>query len=132
MSYVRKIVDKLLSLQDRFYPEVEEYYRVGEGRVALLRVVGVGGDSVLLKCEGGRIRYAGGSESPLHVLRCSVDTFLDIVSGDEDLREAMTRGHLVIEDASTGTVDLVEMYKWARAFERLRGIVRRAASRGQP
>ncbi|MEM1681046.1 MAG: hypothetical protein QXZ56_07560, partial [Sulfolobales archaeon] len=51
------------------------------------------------------------------------NTFLDIVSGDEDLRDAMTKGHFIIENASTGTIDLVEMERWAKAFSRLRGLV---------
>jgi len=124
-GYIRRIIDKLLALQDRFYPEVEEYYRAGEGRVALLKVVGVDGDSVLLKCEKGRVRYADGNEKPVHVFRTSVDVFLDLVSGDRDLRECIAKGSFVIEDASTGTVDVVELEKWAKAFERLRRIVTR-------
>ncbi|MEM1750721.1 MAG: hypothetical protein QW088_07385 [Desulfurococcaceae archaeon] len=123
MGYVKKIIDKLLALQDRFYPEVSEYYRIGEGRVSLLRVVGVDGDSVLLKVEGGRIKYARGDETPIHIFKTSVDTFLDIVSGDEDLRDAITKGHFIIENASTGTIDLVEMQKWCSAFSRLKGLV---------
>jgi len=74
MGYVKKIIDKLLALQDRFYPEVSEYYRIGEGRVSLLRVVGVDGDSVLLKVEGGRIKYARGDETPIHIFKTSVDS----------------------------------------------------------
>ncbi|MEM1710354.1 MAG: hypothetical protein QW820_05645 [Sulfolobales archaeon] len=123
MGYVKKIIDKLLALQDRFYPEVYEYYKMGEGRVSLLRVVGIDGESVLLKVEGGRIKYARGDETPIHIFKTSVDTFLDIVSGDEDLRDAMTKGHFIIENASTGTIDLVEMERWAKAFSRLRGLV---------
>lgn len=125
MGYVKKIIDKLLALQDRFYPEVYEYYRMGEGKVSLLRVVGVDGESVLLKVEGGRIKYARGDETPIHIFKTSVDTFLDLVSGEEDLRDAITKGHFVIESATTGTIDLVEMQRWASAFSRLRGLVMR-------
>ncbi|MEM4429663.1 MAG: hypothetical protein QXM08_00685 [Thermofilaceae archaeon] len=123
MGYVKKIIDKLLALQDRFYPDVSEYYKIGEGKVSLLRVVGVDGESVLLKVEGGRIKYARGDETPIHIFKCSTDTFLDLVSGEEDLRSAMTKGHFVIESASTGTIDLVEMQRWASAFDRLRRLV---------
>jgi len=125
VGYVRKIIDKLLALQDKFYPEVEEYYKIGEGKVSLLRVVGVDGETVMLKVEGGRIKYARGDETPVHVFKCSVDTFLDLVSGEEDLRDAITKGHFVIENASTGTIDLVEMQRWASAFSRLRGLIDR-------
>ncbi len=125
MGYVKAIIDKLLSLQARFYPEAKEYYAMGEGKVSLLRVVGVDGETVLLKCQGGRIQYAQGNETPVHIFRCTSDTFLDILSGDEDLREAITKGHLIIEDASTGTIDLVEAERWSKAFERLRGLVKK-------
>ncbi len=123
MGYVKDIIDKILRLQDRFYPEAKEYYRIGEGKVSLLRVIGIDGESVLLKCEGGRIKYAQGNETPIHIFRCTTDTFLNLLSGDEDLREAITKGHFIIENASTGTIDLVEMEKWSRAFNRLKGLV---------
>jgi len=125
MPYVREIIDKFLSLQSRFYPEAEEYFSMGEGNVSLLRVVGVDGESVLLKCEGSRIEYAQGNETPIHILRCTCDTFLNVLSGDEDLREAITKGHFLIESASTGSIDLVEAEKWSRAFERLKGLIRK-------
>jgi len=128
MPYVKTIIDKLLSIQDRFYPEAKEYFSMGEGKVSLLRVVGVDGETILLKCEGGRVKYARGDETPIHIFRCTSDTFLDILSGDEDLREAITKGHFIIESASTGTIDLVEMEKWSKAFERLRGLVMKYVS----
>jgi len=124
-GYVREIIDKLLSLQARFYSEAKEYYAMGEGKVSLLRVVGVDGETVLLKCQDGRIQYAQGNEAPVHIFRTTCDTFLDVISGDEDLREAMTKGHFLIENAQTGTVDLVELEKWSKAFSRLRGIITR-------
>jgi len=123
MGYVRSIIDKLLTLQEMFYPEVEEYYREGEGRVALLKVVGDDNESVLLKCEKGKIRYAREDEKPVHIFRVSIDTFLDLVSGEKDIRECMAKGSFIIESSSTGTVDLVEMEKWAKAFYRLRNII---------
>ena len=123
MGYVKELIDKLLHLQDRIYPEVKEYYNIGEGKVGLLRVVGIDGEVVMLKVQNGRIKYADGTEKPTHIFRCTSDTFLDILSGDEDLREAITKGHFVIENGSTGTIDLVEMQKWSIAFERLKGII---------
>lgn len=125
IGYVKKIIDKLLKLQNRFYPEVKEYYTIGKGKISLLRVIGVDGESVLLKCNGSRIEYARGDETPEHIFRCTTDTFLDIISGEETLREAITKGHFSIENSKTGTIDLVEMQRWASAFERLKGIVRR-------
>ncbi|MEM3994906.1 MAG: hypothetical protein QXW40_05910 [Thermofilum sp.] len=125
MGYVKMIIDKLLALQDKLYPEAVEYYKAGEGKVSLLRVVGVDGESVMLKVEGGRIKYARGDETPVHIFKTSVDTFLDLISGEEDLRDAITKGHFVIENASTGTIDLVEMQKWASAFSKLKKLITR-------
>lgn len=127
MGYVKRIVDKLLKLQDKLYPYVADYYAAGEGRVGLLRVVGVDGEEVLLKCEGGRLVYAKPGEKPHHVFKCTTDTFLSLVLGEEDFREALAKGHLVIESGFTGEVDVVEMEKWARAFERLRHVIRYVA-----
>lgn len=124
MGNVKKIIDLLLQMQERIqHPEIHDYTKQGEGRVGLLRVIGTGGDSVLLKVEKGRIVYARGDEPPLHIIKMSVDTFISILSGEEDLREAITRGHVVLEDATTESIDLVEMEKWSRAFERLKKII---------
>jgi len=125
LGYVKEVIDKILKIQNRFYPETKEYYSMGEGRVSLLRVVGVDGETVLLRCNKGRIEYAQGDETPVHIFRCSSDTFLSVLSGDEDLREAVTKGHFLIESASTGSIDLVEAEKWSKAFDRLKGLIRK-------
>ena len=125
MPYVREILDKLLHIQSRFYPEVQEYYKQGEGRVSLLRVVGVDGETVLLKVDQGRLQYAQGDEDPEHIFRCTSDTFLNVLSGDESLREAITKDHFLIESAKTGSVDLVECQKWAKAFSHMKGLLRK-------
>ncbi|MBW2671889.1 MAG: hypothetical protein JRD89_00570 [Deltaproteobacteria bacterium] len=125
MGYVKEIIDRFLKIQDRFYRDVKEYTTGADGRVSLLRVVGIDGDSVLLKYQYGRIRYANENEEPVHIFRCTVDSFLNILSGDEDMREAITKGHFVIEDARDGNIDVVECEKWAKAFSRMRGILGR-------
>jgi len=124
-SFKRKLLELLLRLQNKFYPEVEEYASNINERVSLLRVVGIDGESLLLKYHNGRISYAKGNETPVHIFRTTIDTFLDVLSGDEDLRESITKGHFVIENASTGSIDLVECEKWARAFNNLKGIIRK-------
>jgi len=124
MGYIKRILDKVLSMQERFYPEAKPYIMQGEGLVSLLRVVGLDGETLLLKCEGGRIRYASGDENPIHIFKVSEDTFLDILSGDESLRQAITLNHMTIENTRTGQIDLVEMQKWSRAFEELRGLLK--------
>lgn len=125
MGYVKEIIDRFLRIQNRFYPEAEEYFSMGAGNVSLLRVVGVDGESVLLKCDGRRVSYARGDEAPVHILRCTTDTFLDLLSGEENLRTAVTKGHFVIESASNGHIDLVECEKWSKAFGNFRGILKK-------
>lgn len=119
----KEIIDKLLKIQDRFYPDVAEYYQAYNGRVALLRLVGMDGGSLLLKLEKGRIKYAQGNENPIHIFKMSTDTFINILIGAENIREAWTKGHFVIEDASTGEVNIIELQRWSKAFESLRGIL---------
>jgi len=124
-GHVKDLIERLLQIQARFYPEAKEYFSMGEGKVSLLRVVGADGETVLLKCSRGRIEYAGENDAPMDIFRCTTDTFLDVLSGDKDLREAITKGHFLIESASTGSVDLVECERWAKAFERLKGVIRK-------
>ncbi len=123
MGNVKKIVDKLLQLQDRFYKEAEEFYQEGKGRVSMLKVVGIDGETLKLKCDGQRIVYAEGNEEPVHVLKCTMDCFLDVVSGDLSLREAITKGNFVIETASDGNINLIECEKWAKSFRAMSAIV---------
>lgn len=125
LGLVKKIVDRLLRIQNRFYPEVEEYTGQVDERVSLLRVVGLDGESILLKYNRGKLDYAHGNETPVHIFRTTTDTFLNVLSGDKELREAVTKGHFVIENASTGDIDLVECEKWAKAFNNLKGMVRK-------
>jgi len=123
--YVKRLIDKLISLQDRFYSDIWPYLRQGKGNVALLRVVGEGGDNVLLKCNGEKITYAEGNEKVKHILTCSIDTFLRILANEETVREAVTKRHFVIENAETNEIDLVELQKWASTFERMRHLLKK-------
>lgn len=122
-GYIKKLVDKIISLQSKYRPDLEEYYREGEGRVALLRVVGMDGETLLLKEHGGRIKYATGNENPVHIFRCSSDTFLDILANETTIRKEATLGHFTIEDAKSGEINLVELEKWSKAFDRMRGLI---------
>lgn len=124
MGYIKNIVDKIISLQEKYRPDLQEYYRDGKNRVALLRVVGMDGETLLLKEEGGIIRYAEGNENPVHIFRCSSDTFLDVLANETTIRKEATLGHFTIEDAISGQINLVEIEKWAKAFERMRGLLK--------
>jgi hypothetical protein len=122
-GYIKNLLDKIIAMQDRFHPDLAEYTQEGEGRVARLNIVGMDGELILLKEEGGRIRYADPNEKPVHVFRCSSDTFLDLLSGDSTVRKEATLGHFIIEDADSGEINLVELEKWSKAFERMRGLL---------
>lgn len=125
MGYIRKLVDKIMDLQEKYRPDLEEYVHEGKDRVALLRVVGTSGETLLLKEQGGHIRYATGKETPVHIFRCSEDTFLDILANDTTIRKEATLGrrHFTIEDAKSGEINIVELAKWSRAFDRMRGLL---------
>ncbi|MFQ6076813.1 MAG: hypothetical protein ACE5Z5_11910 [Candidatus Bathyarchaeia archaeon] len=125
MGLVKHLIDKILSMQERFYPDVWPYLRQGKGNVALLRVLGEKGDNVLLKCDGSRLMYARGDEGAKHVFTCTIDTFLSILSGEETMREAITKRHFAIEDAASGEIDLVEVEKFSKGFERLRYLLKK-------
>jgi len=129
MGRYRRIIDKLLALQKLFYLSdrtAEQWMKEGEGNVALLQIVGVSGESLLLKYEHGRLDYARGDESPKHVFVTSEDTFLDLVVDPtaENLRSKITKGHFAIRDASTGEINLVEVQKWVRGFQMLGRVVK--------
>ena len=125
MGLAKRVIQRILDIQDRFYPDVWPYLRQGKGNVALLRVLGEGGDNVLLKCDGSRLLYATGDEGARHIFTCTIDTFLSILSGEETLREAITKRHFAIEDAKSGEIDLVEVEKWSRGFSRLRYLLKK-------
>jgi len=116
-------MDKVIALQTKFRPDMEEYYQEVKTRTALLRIVGLDGETLVLKVNNGRISYGDPDDKPLHVFRCSSDTFLDLLSGDTTVRKAATLGHFIIEDANTGDINIVEIEKWSKAFDRMRGML---------
>jgi len=132
MTYLENILNKLMSLQKKFLsnPSAKRVYKEGEGNVSLLRIVGSGGQDFLLKAKDGGIEYAEEGDVPKHIFRTSEDTFLNVLSGEETIRKAITRGHFTIEDAETKEIDLVEMEKWSDTFSRLRGLIRKVVPFG--
>lgn len=120
----KEIIDLVIRLQDKFTTDLEEYMQEGEGRIALLRVIGSGGENILLKEEGGRIKYALESDKPVHIFKCSEDTFLDILDNKTTVRQEWNLGHFTIEDAKSGEVNMTEIFKWSRAFDRMKGLLK--------
>jgi hypothetical protein len=132
MGKYKRIIQRLLELQEMFYLGhrnlVDPWVKEREGTVSLLQIVGLDGESLLLKYEDGRLKYAQGDESPKHVFVCSGDTFLDLIAEPtgENLRRKVTKGHFYIRDAPTGEINLVEMTRWVRAFEALGRVAKHA------
>ena len=117
-------MDKIISLQNKFRPELEEYTQGIVSRAAILRIVGVDGETLLLKLENGNVHYGDASDKPVHIFRCSSDTFLDLLAADTTVRKAATLGHFTIEDANTGDINVVEIEKWSRAFDNMRSLLK--------
>lgn len=125
MTFVREVVERLIRLQDKIAPSAEDLIAEQEGRCSVLRVVGTKErENLLLKIQNGRISFAQPRTQPYHVFKCTKDTFLNLLTGDETVREAVTKKHFVVEDATTGTIDLVECEKLSKAFTRLGGLLR--------
>jgi len=124
LGYIKNLMDKVISLQNRFRTDLEEFYQEVKSRTALLRIVGLDGETLLLKVENGKIKYGDPNEKPVHVFRCSSDTFLDLLSGDTTVRKEATLGHFTIEDANSGEINIIELEKWSKAFDRMRGLAK--------
>lgn len=130
-TYVTRIVKKLIRYQDTLMdePEAKVRAREGDGRVTLLRVTGENGADLLLKAEDGRVGYADERQPKDHIIKCSEDTFLNLLTREMSMREAIARNHLVIEDARDGRINLAEMKKWGDAFNNLSGLLDRLTNR---
>ena len=117
-------MDKIISLQSKFRPDLEEYTQEVKSRTALLRIVGLDGETLLLKVENNKFKYADPDDKPVHVFRCSTDTFLDLLAGDTTIRKEATLGHFTIEDANSGEINIVELEKWSKVFDRMKGLLK--------
>jgi len=129
IGFVKDVIDKLIRLQAKLIPEAEPYMDddlIQKGRTSLLRVVGHGGENLLLYVKNGHLGYANKKTKPYHVFKCTIDTFISLLTGDVTMREVITKKQFVIEDAKTHSIDLVECERWAKAFQKLGGLFRKA------
>ena len=126
MGKYKRILDRMLELQDTFYIDTQPYLEQGRGKVGFLEVKGIDGESLMIAYDGDRIRYAREDENPTEHFMCSADTFLDLVSDPRPdlLREKVTKGAFVIRDAKTGEVSLIEMERWSRGFAKLSHVIK--------
>jgi len=127
-SWVKRLLDRLIKLQDRYYPVIEEIRQEEgdiEGRCSILTVRGPKGGSYKLMVKNGRIAWADDSVKPIHHLVTSEDTLLDLLTGECSFREAVDKSWIAIRSTETGTLDVVEMEKWSRAFSRFEHLIRK-------
>lgn len=123
LGYIRNLLDFIMRMQSKYRPDLEQYYQEGRGRIAMLKICGSSGETLLLKEGGGAINYASPGEKAADVFQCSEDTFLDILAAAIGgkakgvLREKWNNNHFVIMNAETGEADVVQIEKWARAFD---------------
>ena len=123
MSDVEDIINGLLRLQDKILGDkpVDRWVkdRVVEniGNVASLRVFDEEGETVVTLKLDRDLRIRKTNEKPKHVITMHIDTFIDLLTGDLDFRQAYVNGLVDFE----GENYHVHAMMWARAFERIRG-----------
>jgi len=123
MGYIKSLLDFIMKMQSKYRKDLDSYYQNGHGRVALLRIVGSTGENLLLKEDGGSLKYADAGDKAVDVFQCSEDTFIDILAAAIGgrakgvLREKWNNNHFVIMNAETGEADIVQIEKWARGFD---------------
>jgi len=120
---VEEIIDGLLNLQDRMMnivdrePWLQKEAEEGKGRIAQIEVYDLQGTySKRLKVTDD-LRIVETEEEPVHLIRCHVDSFLDILGGDLTFGDAYSRGLIDFQ----GKDFHVHAMKWARAFQKYRG-----------
>ena len=119
MSYIKRLIDRLISLQD-WVIKRDEYARYmmdteAEGKKGLLVVLGKDGGRFPIEVLGKRIKWSSSERDYLHKVTMSEDTFLDIVSGLSTLDEKFTLGHIDIQ----GPNWMLHAKKWRDGFKRM-------------
>lgn len=125
-SSIEKILDKLIKVQEKFYGEwkhaIADEGNV-EGRSSFLEVVGPDGGSFKLEIYRGFIRRANGAVRPSHIIRIAEDAFLGILTRETTLDECFDKREAVILDFSDEKINIVELIKWKKIFNRLGNVI---------
>jgi len=127
MSDVEEIIDGLLRLQSLVVgpKPVDEWVleRAKEniGNVAMIRVYDDKGVSEVTLKLTEDLKIVKTNEKPKHVITMHIDTFLDLLSGDLDFRDAYVNGLLDFQGENYHLHALL----WSKAFERLRWILKK-------
>lgn len=123
IGYIRNLVDFIMKMQAKFRPDLAQFYEEGHERVARLNILGTTGETLLLKEHNGSMMYAQPGDKAVDIFQCSEDTFLDILTAAIGghakgvLRQKWGNNNFRILNAETGETDIVQIEKWARAFD---------------
>ena len=127
MSDVEDIINGLLRLQSLVVGPnpvdewVLEKAKENVGNIAMLRVYDDNGVSEITLKLTEDLKIVKTNERPKHVITMHLDTFLDLLSGDLDFRDAYVNGLLDFQGESYHVHALL----WSKAFERLRSVLKR-------
>jgi len=127
MSDVEDIINGLLRLQNFVVgpKPVDEWVlkkaKENVGNIAMIRVYDEEGVSEVTLKLTEDLKIVKTNEKPKHVITMHIDVFLDLLDGDLDFRDAYVNGLLDFQ----GENYHVHALLWSKAFERLRGVLKR-------
>ena len=127
MSEVEDIINGLLRLQNLVVgpKPVDEWVlkkaKENVGNIAMIRVYDEEGVSEVTLKLTEDLKIVKTNEKPKHVITMHIDVFLDLLDGDLDFRDAYVNGLLDFQ----GENYHVHALLWSKAFERLRGVLKR-------
>ena len=127
MSEVEDIINGLLRLQNLVVgpKPVDEWVlekaKENVGNIAMIRVYDEEGVSEVTLKLTEDLKIVKTNENPKHVITMHINTFIDLLTGDLDFRDAYVNGLLDFQGENYHLHCLL----WAKSFERLRGILKR-------
>jgi alkyl sulfatase BDS1-like metallo-beta-lactamase superfamily hydrolase len=124
-NYLKRLLDKVMRIQDRYTAYFRPIYdeEEAEGRVGLLRIIGPDGSSFKLQLRNGLLQYAPQDAKPLHIIEITEDGFLSLLTGEIGIDECFDKKKARLIGYESGVLDIVEMMKWKRYFERTKNIL---------
>lgn len=124
LDEIKEVIEGLLRLQDKILARerdwIVEEAKENVGNVAQIEIYNVFGTyAERLKLDNG-YRIVKTTEPPKHVIRVHIDTFIDLLTGDLDFKDAYAKGLVEFK----GENYHLHAIKWAKGFERIRKYLR--------
>lgn len=124
LDEIKEVIEGLLRLQDKILARerdwIVEEAKENVGNVAQIEIYNVFGTyAERLKLDNG-YRIVKTTEPPKHVIRVHIDTFIDLLIGDLDFKDAYAKGLVEFK----GENYHLHAIKWAKGFERIRKYLR--------